>query len=292
MPFDASLVGRTLGPTLWEATPRRLLAFRAVLDPDRRPHLDDAAPDGLFASPFNCVSAEWALSLALRAEASASLADAEARRGVHTGQDTRFLAPVAAGDRLLVSATLEGARATRAGVATSLLYRAVREADGVPVWETRSSSLYRDVALAGEAAAGWDRPAWEETFEPERRVDVRLDAGLPHLYSECAEIWNPIHTERRVALAAGLPDIIVHGTALWALAGQSLVWTCADSDERRLTRLACAFRSPALPASTAMLEWAGAAEGVKWRLATTEGAVLVAGLAEFSGGSAPDFPAP
>ena len=27
------------------------------------------------------------------------------------------------------------------------------------------------------------------------------------MYTECARIWNPIHTDRAVALAAGLPDI-------------------------------------------------------------------------------------
>jgi acyl dehydratase len=127
MPFDAGLVGRTFGPIVWEATPRRVLAFRAVLDANDRPLLDDAAPGGLFASPFGCVTPEWALSLTLRAESALSLSEAEARRGVHTGQDTRFLAPVRAGGRLLVSATLDGARQSRAGVVTSLTHTAVRE---------------------------------------------------------------------------------------------------------------------------------------------------------------------
>jgi acyl dehydratase len=283
MPLDAGLVGRTLGPIVWEATPRRILAFRAVLDPDRRPPLDDAAPGGLFASPFNCVSAEWALSLALRAEASATLTDAEARRGVHTGQDTRFLAPVRAGERLLVSSTLEGARASRAGVVTSLTHKAAREGDGVTVWQTRSSSLYRDVTLAGECPAGWDRPVLDGDFAAEATVEVLLGAGLPHLYSECAEIWNPIHTERRVALAAGLPDIIVHGTALWALAGQSLVKEVAGGGETRLSRLACAFRAPALPGTVARLDYRAADGTVHWRLAAATGEILVAGLAEFRG---------
>jgi acyl dehydratase len=38
------------------------------------------------------------------------------------------------------------------------------------------------------------------------------------VYTECARIWNPIHTDRAVALGAGLPDIILHGTATLALA--------------------------------------------------------------------------
>ena len=47
---------------------------------------------------------------------------------------------------------------------------------------------------------------------------MRIAATLAHVYTECARIWNPIHTDRAVALGAGLPDIILHGTATLALA--------------------------------------------------------------------------
>jgi len=36
------------------------------------------------------------------------------------------------------------------------------------------------------------------------------------VYTECARIWNPIHTDVDYARAAGLPDIILHGTATLA----------------------------------------------------------------------------
>ena len=47
--------------------------------------------------------------------------------------------------------------------------------------------------------------------------------GTAHIYTECARIWNPIHTDRQIALAAGLPDIILHGTATLALAVSKLI---------------------------------------------------------------------
>jgi acyl dehydratase len=47
---------------------------------------------------------------------------------------------------------------------------------------------------------------------------IQIPATLAHVYSECARIWNPIHTDRAVARGAGLPDIILHGTATLALA--------------------------------------------------------------------------
>jgi hypothetical protein len=153
---------------------------------------------------------------------------------------------------------------------------AVREADGVTMWTTRSSSLYRDVALEGDCPPGGDRAILPEDFTPQATVEIPLSGGLPHLYSECADIWNPIHTERRVAHAAGLPDIIVHGTALWALVG-----TLAGGEERRLARLACAFRAPALPATVAHLDYRIAETMAHWRLTSAKGETLVAGVAEF-----------
>src|SRR6185295_14411140 len=46
-------------------------------------------------------------------------------------------------------------------------------------------------------------------------LSVAATAG--HVYTECARIWNPIHTDPEYARAAGLPGIILHGTATLAL---------------------------------------------------------------------------
>ena len=66
------------------------------------------------------------------------------------------------------------------------------------------------------------------------RTAVPIAREMPHAYTECASIWNPIHTERAVALGAGLPDIILHGTATWALAGRELIRKRAGGDPTRL----------------------------------------------------------
>jgi acyl dehydratase len=47
-------------------------------------------------------------------------------------------------------------------------------------------------------------------------VQVPVDGGAAHVYTECARIWNPIHTDLGVALDAGLPGLILHGTATLA----------------------------------------------------------------------------
>jgi hypothetical protein len=70
---------------------------------------------------------------------------------------------------------------------------------------------------------------------------------MPHVYAECSGIWNPIHTERRVALAAGLPDIILQGTASWSFAARELVDALCAGDPQRVVRLGCRFVGMALP---------------------------------------------
>ena len=86
---------------------------------------------------------------------------------------------------------------------------------------------------------------------------------MPHVYTECARIWNPIHTERDVALRAGLPDIILHGTATWALAGREVLRAYGDGDPARLKRLHGRFTAMVIPGTSIVVEHAptGVADG-------------------------------
>ena len=44
-------------------------------------------------------------------------------------------------------------------------------------------------------------------------MHVPISALAAHVYTECARIWNPVHTDTAVADRAGLPGLILHGTA-------------------------------------------------------------------------------
>lgn len=238
MPFNAALTGARWGPFDWTATPRRVLAFRALLAPDDASGLDDAAAAPLQMLPMQVVTPEWVLALQSRDHPDQTLSPAERLRGVHASQDTRFLRPVLAGETLTVTAELTGVRASRAGAVATTVYESRVGAELVAV--STSVSVLRGVAVDGPDAGAADDTTWPEVVPVGEPIPIRTPRGFPHLYSECAEIWNPIHTERAVALAAGLPDILIHGTALWALAGLQVA--PAGS---RITRLAARFRSPA-----------------------------------------------
>lgn len=243
MPVDSAAVGLDLPPMEIELTVRRALAFAAALG-ETGEALDDASPH-FTALPTLCASLEWAWTISGR-NAALGLSPLEARRGVHAGQDTRFLAPLRPGRTYVVEGRIVSARGSSAGtvVATHLDIR--DRASGAAVTSTLTTAMFRGVALTGgdrvadhpgplQAGPGSDDGiSWEETTVP-------LDRGFAHRYSECADIWNPIHTERTVAHAAGLSDIIVHGTALWALAGKVVADRFAHGDLSRLRRLSGRF---------------------------------------------------
>jgi acyl dehydratase len=71
--------------------------------------------------------------------------------------------------------------------------------------------------------------------------EIAVSPQLAHVYTECARIWNPIHTDVAVARAAGLPDIILHGTATLALAVSRIVAERCGGDPTAVRRVTCRF---------------------------------------------------
>jgi acyl dehydratase len=130
-----------------------------------------------------------------------------------------------------------------------------RERDGgeavVTSW---FAAIFLGVAVDGEARTIEQAPELGPVSGADTgRFDwtpIPVARHLPHVYTECAAIWNPIHTERSIALSKGLPDIILHGTATWALAGQAVVRRFADGDPTRLRRLGGHFKGRVIPGTT------------------------------------------
>ncbi len=112
------------------------------------------------------------------------------------------------------------------------------DADGRPVTTSDYGSVYRGVGFEGEdVGPGPERGAGSGLPAGAFELPSEVPAGLAHVYTECARIWNPIHTDVAVARDAGLPDIILHGTATLALAVSGILrHTGTDPrDVRRVT---------------------------------------------------------
>ena len=297
MPFPALKLGLRLEPSACDLTTRAVLAYAAGIGADEPAYLDDAQAGGLRALPFQCVSLEWPVLVSMRHAISDELSPQEAARGVHTVQDSTFHRPMRPGDRLITEGRLVAAKAVRSGALT-ICRLVTRDRDsGEAVTTTWTSSIYRDVELGGQAAS----IAEPEALEPAEAAPPALDAAeerihipksLAHVYSECADIWNPIHTERQVALAAGLPDIILHGTATWALAGLTVLRRYGGNDVGTLRRLTGRFSGMIRPGDDVDVRHERTPSGaVRFEVRTASGALAMSqGVAWLSDCQAPPAP--
>ena len=238
MPLPNTLVGASSGPFSYTADPRWLMAYAAALG-ERAPHYFDTTAM-LAHHPVFPVCLEWDAIVALREGTEAGvMSAAERASAVHAEHDLHLLRPIRAGERLHVTATAIALEARRPG---ALLVKRLDTHDdhGALVARTYQGTLYRGVAIDGTPRALETPPEWPQEMAPQGTGHaIEVPAGLAHIYTECARIWNPIHTDRAHALAAGLPDIILHGTATLALAVSYLVAKRLDHSPGRVTRLGC-----------------------------------------------------
>jgi acyl dehydratase len=258
MPISSQAVGSTTTLPIMEVSARRILAYAAGLG-DTHPHyLDDATPAGVVAHPAFCVALEWPAAVALREQSPLGGTADEKLRAVHAAQDSTWHRPIRPGDRLRTMAMVLQVRAMKPGALVLTKFATEDAETGEPVVTSYSSTIYRGVGVSGadaqiEAAPGIPTPP--AGLAPRIDVDIPIAREAAHVYTECAQIWNPIHTERRVALQAGLPDIILHGTASWALAASQLIQRCAHDDPTRLRRFAGRFTAMVIPGTTIKLTY-------------------------------------
>jgi acyl dehydratase len=241
MKIPRGLVGATVGPLTQEIDARWLMAYAAGLGETDPAYLDTRRAGGLVAHPLFPVSYEWPLAVESR---DRQLGAAVALHGVHASHDLTLHRPVRAGDRLTTTATVVAVAPRRAGACVVTRYE-TRDAGGARVSTTDYGSVYLGIACEPEGSLppphtlspgggeGQGEGGWTE--------EVPIAPTLAHVYSECARIWNPIHTDPEVARRAGLPSIILHGTATLALSVSAALRHQGEGAAARVTRVACRF---------------------------------------------------
>ncbi len=245
MPLDSALVGTMGEPVLHAIDARWLMAYAAGLGDTLPCYLDTLRPEGIISHPLFPVCCEWPALLAMRGRAVATALTADEHlRAVHATHDLVIHRSVRPGDQLTTRATIVGVERRKPGA-----YQVTRldttDATGALVCSTWQGGLYREVDVAGP-----DRPASDLPSVPHTKAvhnGVRAESPLPisalaaHVYTECARIWNPVHTDTAVAARAGLPGLILHGTATLALAVSQVVEIEANNDPQRIRRIAGRF---------------------------------------------------
>jgi acyl dehydratase len=244
--IDAGIVGLTAGPVACTVDARWLMAYAAAVGETDSRYYDTTAPGGPVAHPLFPVCYEWPVALALRAKA---IDAALAPRGVHALHDLRVHRLPRAGDSLRTSAAVTAVQRRKRGTLVVVRYTTV-DRTGVRVSTTNYGSLYRGVELRGDDAG----PAWEMTDDDGDGVrwtdEVAVTAHAAHLYTEGARIYNPIHTDIAAARAAGLPGLILHGTATLALAVSRVIAHDCGGDPTAVRGVAGRFTGMVMMPST------------------------------------------
>ncbi len=251
MVLRTSAVGQGLGESIVEVTPRMTMAYAAALGEDGEGYIDDLRRGGVVAPPPFCVVLEWPIVNG-RTYREVSYGS------IHVLQDSRFHRLVRPGDRLRTTGRVIQVRQTRAGALMVSRLTTTDAGSGDPVVTSWFGAIFLRMTVDGTGAALEEPAALRPTpglsaGEVERAV-VPIGRTLPHIYTECADIWNPIHTERTIALATKLPDIILHGTATWALTAQTLIRYRGGGDPSRLLRLAGRFHGMVIPGADITVE--------------------------------------
>ena len=238
--LDAAMVGAAVGPITHEIDARWLMAYAAALGETDPRYFDTLSSRGPIAHPVFAVCYEWPVAVALRDKTIAAELQPQSVHATH--HLTIHRAP-RAGDTLHTSARVIGLAPRRSGTLVVSRFETV-DAHGDPVSTTDYGSVYRDVGLAGviddhrqvKAVASGGGGASRASGVPSEEAPpppgaaagdwqelVEVTASAAWVYTECARIWNPIHTDVAVARRAGLRAPILHGTATLALAVSRVV---------------------------------------------------------------------
>ncbi len=277
MPLNTAIVGSSTRTLSHEVDARWLMAYAAGLS-DLNPAYMDTETNTVIAHPVFPVCVEWPVILSTREiAAQSSLKPEEGARGVHAAHDLHIHAPIEAGDTLETTATMIGARAIKPGAVYTMRLDTVNAASGKIVSQTYQTGIYRGVEVMGEAAEEEPLPPLPAMTDPAggSSFEIYVPGEAAHTYTECARIWNPIHTDRAVALAAGLPDIILHGTATLALAVTRIVNEYAGGDPRRVTRLGGRFAAMVLMPSTITLQAHQSENVISYQVLTEDGQTAI-----------------
>jgi acyl dehydratase len=246
--ISAGIVGVEVGPIVQAIDPRWVQAYAAGLGETDPRYYDTRASAGPAVHPLFAVCYEWPVALMIRAK---TIDAALASLSVHATHRTRIHRPPRAGDTLSTSAKIVSVSRRRGGTMIVSRFTTIDDR-GDPVTTTDYGSVYRGVECDGEAfdtaaefsarrsvsrgagrAQAGDPPVWTEV------VDVRAEAA--HVYTECARIWNPIHTDIAAATKAGLPGLILHGTATLALTVSRVIARELGGDPRRVAEIGGRF---------------------------------------------------
>lgn len=255
MIVEASICDLAPVSTSKTVTTRRLLAFTASVGGTADALFDTRTPGGIVAHPLFAVSLEWPCLVDFGRSGVSAGVTSGTGAVLHVAHDLELFAPIKPGDYLTTTAQATGVVAIRPGVLVTICL-ITTNADAEVVAVTRQKTLYLGATLSGQERVP-ATPAALEVNDPVlcHSTVVELPLTEAHLYTEAAEIYNPIHTDRAIAEATGLGGFVLHGTATLGRALSAVVQESGPTNRTALRRVTGRFKEMVLLPATLHVHW-------------------------------------
>lgn len=270
MKLSSAIAGEQAGPLEQALDARWLMAYSAGLGETDPRYYD--TEHGVLAHPLFPVCYEWPVAQPLRALPALQPLFPLL---LHAQHDLLIHRAPRAGDRLRVGARIVAVMPRKPGAFVVFRFEA-RDASGEPVTTTDFGALYRGVTVEGGERMLEEvvEPVpFEGEFSQSSKIDIAANAA--HVYTECARIWNPIHTDIAYARAAGLQTLILHGTATLALS-VSRALACSGADPQRVRRVQCRFGGMVEMPSTLVIHLSMHGKAIRFETRNARGQAVIA----------------
>ncbi|MFH1529274.1 MAG: MaoC/PaaZ C-terminal domain-containing protein [Pseudomonadota bacterium] len=228
---------------------RETTSFAAATGDANPRYLDDTVKGGLVAPPLFAVTLTWPLISDLPRVLPEVLTPDIVATMVHANEHLIFHEPIRPGDKLHLRGRIEGLVPTQAGAFLVMRSEGVIPGRG-PMFTEYGGVLFRGVKVGGDARLLSKLPEVPKPMSdgaPLWQAEIPVERTLPFIYDGCTGIVFPIHTSVRAAKEAGLPDIVLQGTATLALAARQVVNSECDGIPFALKEIACRFTGLVVP---------------------------------------------
>lgn len=237
--LNTELVGKVYRGDALFIEPEHTLAYAHATDDLNPRYIDSDRAEGLIAPPiFPVRLANDTVGQAVR--------DPELRVDmlnlVHGEQEMIYHDVLRPWDLIAPRTSVASIEHKRSGELLNLRTRLMR--DGEAVVEILTGLFIRDRSAPKRAKAPAEPPP-ERTYIASETQTVAQDQ--PARYADASLDRNPIHLDPKVAEAAGLPSVILHGLCTMAFATRALVNHVCDGDPSRLARVRVRFSRVVLP---------------------------------------------
>ena len=174
---------------------------------------------------------------------------------VHGEQDMRFYEPIKPGDIITSRAKIKSIEDKGSGE-VFVVNVASDNQKGEKVVESDWGIFVRGIGSGArkEKSTQTQEQTDANPIPIAFRTVIRVPKDITSQYAEASGDRNPIHIDEKVAKAAGLGGIIVHGLCTMAMTMKAIVEGYLDGEPTKIKRLGVRFAHPVYPGDTLIVE--------------------------------------